>query len=294
MKTVLIKADILDFDSPRSGGLISGMKLLQSKGCILFTDIPVKNISPLVAGILSLEQIMLKKADNIIKYDYIVFRGRNNNLLINDKIIKTTFEEAASYIISDLRSASVSRVSKETNISVRVSLDSKKESKISTGIGFFDHMLSQIARHANIFLEIKAVGDLEVDEHHTVEDTGLALGTALSEALGDKTGIKRYGFFLPMDDSAAYCALDLGGRAFLRFHAKFNSPNLGAFPTELTEEFFRALSSGLKANIYLKVSGKNDHHKIESMFKAFAKALNEACRIDERASGKLPSTKGIL
>ena len=155
-------------------------------------------------------------------------------------------------------------------------------------------MLSQIARHGNIYLDINVKGDLQVDEHHTVEDTGLAIGQAIAESLGNKKGIQRYGFFLPMDDSAAYCALDLGGRAFLNFNADFKRDAVGDFPTELTEEFFRALSIGMKANIYLKSSGKNDHHKIESLFKAFAKALNEACRIDNRASGALPSTKGLL
>jgi len=294
MKTILIKSNVLNFDSGRSAGLISGMKLLQSKGCYLFTNIPVSDLNPMVSGILKLENIQVTETDKNILCDYVVASGKTNSLIVNKKHNSNTFEEAAAFIISDLRTSSVSRSSKETKISVKVSLDSRKESIISTGIGFFDHMLSQIARHGNIFLDIKTIGDLEVDEHHTVEDTGLALGTALSEALGNKTGIKRYGFFLPMDDSVAYCALDLGGRAYLRFHAKFNSPMLGKFPTELTEEFFRALSSGMKANIYLKASGKNDHHKIESMFKAFAKALNEACRFDERASGKLPSTKGII
>jgi imidazoleglycerol-phosphate dehydratase/histidinol-phosphatase len=185
-------------------------------------------------------------------------------------------------------------MTKETDVSVKVSLDSKQEGKIKTGIGFFDHMLAQIARHGNIYLDINVQGDLNVDEHHTVEDTGIALGQAISESLGTKTGIKRYGFFLPMDDTAAYCALDLGGRTFLNFNADFKRDTVGQFPTELTEEFFRALSAGMKANIYLKSVGKNDHHKIESLFKAFAKALNEACRLDNRASGKLPSTKGLL
>jgi imidazoleglycerol-phosphate dehydratase/histidinol-phosphatase len=294
MKTVLIKSDILDFDSNRAVGLISGMKLLQSKGCQLYIDIPVSKLNPLVSKVLLLEKIQVNKIDEKIGSDYIIASAGANKLIINKKHKTDTFEEAAAYIISDLRTASVSRLSKETNISVKVSLDSKEESNITTGIGFFDHMLFQIARHANIYLEIKAIGDLEVDEHHTVEDTGLALGEAIAKALGDKTGIKRYGFFLPMDDSAAYCALDLGGRAYLKFRAKFNSTNVGNFPTELTEEFFRALSAGMKSNIYIKAAGKNDHHKIESIFKAFAKALNEACRFDERATGKLPSTKGIL
>ncbi|MCX6151378.1 MAG: imidazoleglycerol-phosphate dehydratase HisB [Ignavibacteriales bacterium] len=195
---------------------------------------------------------------------------------------------------SSLRTASVNRVTKETDIKIKLSLDGGAKSKIKTGVGFFDHMLEQIAKHANINLNIAVKGDLEVDEHHTVEDVGIALGTALNEALGDKKGIKRYGFFLPMDESIARCAVDLGGRSSLNFKCKFKREKVGDFPTELTEEFFRGLASGLKANIFLRAKGKNDHHKIEAMFKAFAKSLNEACRIDERSEGSLPSTKGVI
>ena len=175
-----------------------------------------------------------------------------------------------------------------------MNLDGTGKSTINTGIGFFDHMLEQIAKHANLDLNIKVDGDLHVDEHHTVEDVGITLGTVLNEALGTKKGIKRYGFYLPMDDSIAKCSLDLGGRAYLNFKCKFEREKVGKFPTELTEEFFRGLSSGLKANILIKAKGKNDHHKIEAMFKAFAKSLNEACRIDERNKNMLPSTKGVL
>src|SRR5690606_41801871 len=128
----------------------------------------------------------------------------------------------------------------------------------------------------------------------TVEDAGIALGEALLEALGDKAGIKRYGFSLPMDDAIAHCAIDLGGRGFLNFKCKFEREKVGNFPTELTEEFFRGVAGGLKANIFIRSKAKNDHHKIESIFKAFAKSLNEACRIDERNEGNIPSTKGVL
>ncbi|MGE5456825.1 MAG: histidinol-phosphate transaminase [Methanococcaceae archaeon] len=221
------------------------------------------------------------------------FLNALKSILINDEKTLENFIEAADFIPANLRHAVVVRTTKETSISVKVSLDSSEESSISTGIGFFDHMLAQIARHGNMYLEIKTTGDLYVDEHHTVEDTGLALGAAISEALGSKSGIQRYGFFLPMDDSVAYCTIDLGGRIYLNFNAKFQRETVGNFPTELTEEFFRAIASGLKANIYIKASGKNDHHKIEAIFKSFAKALNEACRLDERVIG-LPSTKGIL
>ncbi|MCU7490485.1 MAG: imidazoleglycerol-phosphate dehydratase HisB [Ignavibacteria bacterium] len=193
-----------------------------------------------------------------------------------------------------MRHSIKTRKTKETDINVEVSLDGEGISEISTGVGFFDHMLEQISKHANIDLKVQVKGDLFVDEHHTVEDTGITLGQAISEALGDKLGIKRYGFFLPMDESSAKCAIDLGGRTYLNFKCKFKREKVGDFPVELTEEFFRGLSSGLKANVFLRAKGKNDHHKIEAMFKAFAKALNEALRMDERNEDKLPSTKGVL
>lgn len=192
------------------------------------------------------------------------------------------------------RTAVVFRNTRETKISVKLNLDGTGKSKIKTGVGFFDHMLEQFARHANLDIQISVKGDLNVDEHHTVEDTGIALGEAIRIALGDKKGIQRYGFFIPMDDSVAICTIDLGGRSYLNFNCKFKREKVGDFPTELTKEFFRALADSMKANIYLKAKGENDHHKIESMFKAFAKSLNEAARFDERNNNRIPSTKGIL
>lgn len=193
-----------------------------------------------------------------------------------------------------LRKAEIQRDTNETQIKISVNLDGSGESNISSGIGFFDHMLEQIAKHANIDLDINVNGDLFVDEHHTVEDVGIALGEAILKALGKKKGIQRYGFYVPMDDSISLCVIDLGGRFYLNFKTKFKREKVGEFPTELVEEFFRGLASGLKSNLYIKVKGKNDHHKIEAIFKAFAKALNEACRLDERNNGRIPSTKGIL
>jgi imidazoleglycerol-phosphate dehydratase/histidinol-phosphatase len=186
------------------------------------------------------------------------------------------------------------RNTNETEIKIVVNLDGSGKSKIKTGIGFFDHMLEQLAKHSNIDLNLTVKGDLLVDEHHTVEDAGLALGEAINTALGDKRGISRYGFLLPMDDSITECAIDLGGRPYLIFYCKFTREKVGDFPTELTKEFFRALAYGLKANIYIKTRGDNDHHKIESMFKAFARSLNEALKYDKRNKMSLPSTKGIL
>lgn len=192
------------------------------------------------------------------------------------------------------RKAKAVRETKETKINIAINIDGSGKSNLQTGLGFFDHMLEQIAKHANIDLDVKVNGDLHVDEHHTVEDVGITLGEVLLKALGEKKGIQRYGFYVPMDESIALCVVDLGGRFHLNFKAKFKRNNVGEFPTELTEEFFRGLASGLKANIYIKVKGKNDHHKIEAIFKAFAKALNEACRLDERNNGRIPSTKGII
>jgi imidazoleglycerol-phosphate dehydratase/histidinol-phosphatase len=192
------------------------------------------------------------------------------------------------------RKASLRRTTKETDISIEVNLDSPGRSEISTGLGFFDHMLDQISRHGNISLVIYAKGDMHIDEHHTVEDTGLALGEAILNALGDKKGIRRYGFLLPMDDSVTELGIDFGGRPLLNFNCRFRREKVGDFPTELTAEFFRALSVSMKANIYIRTTGSNDHHKIESIFKAFGKALNDAVRIDPRAGGMLPSTKGTL
>ncbi|MFA4923903.1 MAG: imidazoleglycerol-phosphate dehydratase HisB, partial [Ignavibacteriaceae bacterium] len=215
---------------------------------------------------------------------------RKPDFIIADK----NFSEAVNDILLKLRTSKQHRKTKETDIAVSLSLDGKGESSIATGIGFFDHMLEQIAKHANINLAVKVDGDLHVDEHHTVEDVGITLGSALSEALGNKAGIRRYGYYLPMDDAIAKCALDLGGRTYLNFKCNFKREKVGDFPVELTKEFFRGLASTLKANIFLRAKGKNDHHKIEALFKVFAKALNEACRIDERAEGSLPTTKGLL
>jgi imidazoleglycerol-phosphate dehydratase/histidinol-phosphatase len=192
------------------------------------------------------------------------------------------------------RIAQHNRKTKETDIKIKVDLDGSGKSKIKTGIGFFDHMLEQLAKHSNTDLTISVKGDLHIDEHHTVEDVGIALGEAISLALGDRKGIERYGFMLPMDDALAQCAIDLGGRSYLAFNCNWKRELIGEFPTELFKEFFRGLASGLRANIHLKSSGENDHHKAEAMFKALARALNMALKYDPRNKGSLPSTKGLL
>lgn len=193
------------------------------------------------------------------------------------------------------RISDIKRETSETNIQLHLNLDGSGESEISTGIGFFDHMLEGFSKHGFFDLKITANGDLHVDPHHTVEDTGIVLGKAIKEALGDKKGICRFGYFiLPMDDALALCSLDLGGRAYFEFDCEFETDKVGAFETQLTREFFYAVCTNAEMNLHIRMlSGRNDHHKIESIFKAFAKALDQAVGYDERITGIL-STKGSL
>jgi histidinol-phosphate aminotransferase len=185
------------------------------------------------------------------------------------------------------------RKTKETTINVEIQLDGSGEAYIETGLGFFDHMLDQIARHSGCNLSIKVKGDLDVDEHHTIEDTGIALGESFGEALGDKKGIGRYGFALPMDDCAALVLLDFGGRPELVWKAKFKREKVGDLPTEMFSHFFKSFAVGAKCNLYIKAKGENEHHKIEAIFKALARAIKMAVR-KELFSHQLPSTKGLL
>lgn len=296
MNKVIIAKEYFNINSPKAKGLIGGLKKLQLRDFVIeVPDYPTQN--EIFEKILTLEKIEINKkrgeTDNTFEIDN-NGKIKKNNKTLNNKSPFNNLGDAVEIILKNLRTASVKRKTKETDITIDISLDGRGEANISTGIGFFDHMLEQIARHGNMNLSVRTKGDLHIDEHHTVEDTGLALGEALSMALGTKKGIKRFGFLLPMDDSVAYCAIDLGGRAYLNFKCTFDRNKVGEFPTELTEEFFRAVSSALNANIYIRAKGENDHHKIESIFKSFAKALNEACRLDERNEGILPSTKGIL
>ncbi len=193
------------------------------------------------------------------------------------------------------RTAAVDRKTKETDISVRLNLDGTGTAEISTGIGFFDHMLEGFSRHGFFDLKCHVEGDLQVDGHHTVEDTGIVMGEAIKKAVGDKKGIRRYGYFiLPMDDALVLCAVDLCGRPYLNFEAAFPAQRAGGLDTELVREFFYAVSYSAGMNLHLKMlSGINTHHIIEAMFKAFAKALDMATGMDTRVSGVL-STKGTL
>ncbi len=185
------------------------------------------------------------------------------------------------------------RSTKETDIFIKLNLDGKGEAKVDTGLHFFDHMLDQIAKHGSIDLEIQAKGDLHIDEHHTIEDTGIALGEAFAQALGDKKGIGRYGFLLPMDDCLAQVAIDFGGRNWIVWDASFSREKIGEMPTEMFYHFFKSFSDAAKCNLNIKAEGENEHHKIEAIFKAFAKSVKMAVKRDVD-NMVLPSTKGVL
>jgi imidazoleglycerol-phosphate dehydratase len=195
-----------------------------------------------------------------------------------------------------MRTSTLRRATKETDIRLRLNLDGRGKAQISTGIRFFDHMLEQIARHGALDLNLTARGDLDVDQHHTVEDVGIALGEAVKKALGTKRGIMRAGYFLmPMDDCLAAAAIDFSGRAYCACNWKISAPRVGDFQTELMEDFFRAFAQAASANVHLKlVYGRSSHHQVESIFKGFAKALRFAVTRDKQLRRVLPSTKGML
>jgi imidazoleglycerol-phosphate dehydratase/histidinol-phosphatase len=205
----------------------------------------------------------------------------------------TDWKEIYEFLKLESRSATISRKTNETDIYIHLNLDGTGKSKIETGIAFFDHMLDQIARHGQMDLEILVKGDLEVDEHHTIEDTAIALGEVFAKALGNKLGIERYGFCLPMDDCLAQVAIDFGGRNWLVWETEFKREMVGKMPTEMFLHFFKSFSDGAKANINIKAEGQNEHHKIEAIFKAFAKAIKVAVKRDTEKM-ILPSTKGML
>lgn len=210
------------------------------------------------------------------------------------EITTESWEEIYRYLVLSNRRSMISRKTKETDISVDLNLDGKGKTEINTGIAFFDHMLDQLGKHGGIDLKIYVKGDLEIDEHHTIEDTALALGEAFLNALGNKKGINRYGFLLPMDETLAQVAIDFGGRPWLVWDADFKREKVGEMPTEMFYHFFKSFSDTAKCNLNISVKGDNEHHKIEAIFKAFARAIKMAVKVNESELDQLPSTKGVL
>jgi len=205
----------------------------------------------------------------------------------------TTWKEIYEFLKLGLRTVEHDRNTNETKIHIGLNVDGNGEASIHTGLGFFDHMLEQIARHGKMNLTIETKGDLHIDEHHTIEDTGLALGEAFAKALADKRGMERYGFALPMDEADAKVLIDFGGRNWLVWNAEFKREKLGEMPTEMFHHFFKSFSDAAKCNLNIECKGDNEHHKIEAIFKAFAKAIRMAVKRDP-LSNYLPSTKGVL
>ena len=217
------------------------------------------------------------------------------NPKLNEVIVLKTHEwkEIYSYLKLEQRIVKKKRTTRETNIDIRLNLDGTGKGNIKTGIPFFDHMLDQLARHGGMDIDLNVKGDLDVDEHHTIEDTAIVLGEAFATALGNKLGIERYGFCLPMDDCLAQVAIDFGGRNWLVWNAEFKREMIGKMPSEMFMHFFKSFSDGAKANLNIKAEGVNEHHKIEAIFKAFAKAIKSAIKRDPEKM-ILPSTKGRL
>lgn len=215
------------------------------------------------------------------------------NTAISPILITDDWDRITEYLFAGERRATIRRTTKETDIFVEVNLDGHGRTEISTGLGFFDHMLDQIGKHSGIDLTVRVKGDLEVDEHHTIEDTAIALGEALLKALGDKRGIERYGYCLPMDDCLCSVALDFGGRPWLVWDAAFHREKVGDMPTEMFLHFFKSLSDAARMNLNIKAESTNEHHKIEGIFKALARSIKMAIRRDIYRY-ELPSTKGTL
>lgn len=217
----------------------------------------------------------------------------NETLNENAELTTKSWSEIYQFLKQIPRTAKVFRKTNETEIEIEINLDGKGKSEISTGLHFFDHMLEQISKHGNLDLKIKVNGDLQVDEHHTIEDTGIVFGEAILKALGNKKGIERYGFLLPMDDCLAQVAIDFGGRSWLVWEADFKREKIGDVPTEMFYHFFKSFTDSSKSNVNIKVEGENEHHKIESVFKAFAKAIKMAVNQTDQ-NFNIPSTKGSL
>ena len=236
----------------------------------------------------------IELAENIGAKGILLSNNEELNYKNNTQILKTeNWKTIYEFLKLSERIAEITRKTNETDISIRLNLDGTGKAKIDTGIEFFNHMLDQIARHGGLDLDVSVKGDLEVDEHHTIEDTAIALGEVFYKALGNKLGIERYGFCLPMDDCLAQVAIDFGGRNWLEWEVEFKREMIGKMPTEMFFHFFKSFTDGAKCNLNIKAEGTNEHHKIEAIFKAFAKAMKMAKKRDVN-NMQLPSTKGLL
>lgn len=285
----VLASDHVDF--PFRKGTLYALRSLEKAGMTLHGS--TGKLGKRKRHLLEQEQISIQASSPDTDYKITVEDGRLALIKDEKNLIRAPgWEPIVHYLLTLPRTASVHRKTNETDISVQLNLDGTGLSTIHTGIGFFDHMLEQIARHSSIDLTLHCDGDLEVDEHHTIEDTALALGQALNEALGDKRGIERYGFTVPMDESEARVSLDLSGRPFLVFNGTFHREKVGDFPTEMTRHFFYSLAMSLKATLHIDVTGENDHHMIEACFKGFARTLDQCIR--HTGKDTVPSSKGIL
>jgi imidazoleglycerol-phosphate dehydratase/histidinol-phosphatase len=242
---------------------------------------------------------VLSKAFEILKNESILFKVKSNAELTGDNnqyVAKNNFtgwDEVHKNLKSSSRKIVHSRNTNETKIEIEMNLDGNGTYNVSTGLNFFNHMIEQLSKHSLIDLNLRVDGDLHIDEHHTIEDTAIALGEAIAKTLGNKRGIERYGFLLPMDDCLAQVAIDFGGRSWLVWDVNFKREYVGDVPTEMVYHFFKSFSDAAKCNLNIKAEGENEHHKIESIFKAFAKAIKMAVTVNEN-SDALPTTKGIL
>ena len=281
---------------------LTSLKRIQDSGHELYTD--TQSLDEILLRLIKNEEIQLLEGETYQADAVIIQTSKSDSqdklylkLENNEGILATgqDWKELCEQILFPARRASLERNTHETKIKVSVLLDGKGESSIKTGLIFFDHMLDQIAKHGLIDLDLQVDGDLEVDEHHTIEDTAIVLGTVIRKALTDnKAGIQRYGFALPMDEAQSIVAIDLSDRPYLRWEVNLNREYVGDFPTEMLEHFFYTLAMNVKATIHVRADGKNEHHIIESIFKGFAKSLRFAISRNERMKGILPSTKGII
>ena len=293
IETEALKSSNGDKNLMRSGALY-GLKRLMELGHRI--DFVADDLSEKQLLLLGNEQI-LPASFSADETDLIVKAGDQslNASADNQKVAEAgDWIELSNRICFPRREASHKRKTSETDISISLNLDGTGKSDIDTGLAFFDHMLEQIARHGLIDLEIKCEGDLEIDEHHTIEDVAITLGETITKALGKKVGIQRYAFALPMDESKCQVVMDFSGRPYLVFDGDFKRDVVGDFPTEMTEHFFYSLAINMKATLHISFEGSNDHHKIEACFKAFARCLRAAVSRSERNLNILPSTKDLL